>query len=161
VHRKPASLESLYPMSATMFRFLQRSVPVEGRVLMDLSDVDLPESALRDPGLVAAYAMRRLQATRYVSSPLTTTGLGVTMSCLSELIVQLMSIDHARSLPGASDTWTEAGLTLLKEFPLALREAVGDLRAIKDPRGGAATFYVVITGSSVSDEQTTDTALYL
>lgn len=78
---KPDALLALHDVTGELFDTLRRWFDVPDAVELDLRDVDSAVTQLGDPQMIAAMAMRKLQALRLLSTPgvRTTTDVVVTM----------------------------------------------------------------------------------
>lgn len=78
---KPVELLALHGVTEALFATLQRWFAVPSSVSLDLADVDAAVREMGDPVMVAALAMRKLQALRLLSTPgvITTTDVVVTI----------------------------------------------------------------------------------
>ena len=78
---KPDELLALHDVTAELFDTLRRWFDVPATVPLDLADIDSAVAQLGDPQMIAAMAMRKLQALRLLSTPgvRTTTDVVVTM----------------------------------------------------------------------------------
>jgi hypothetical protein len=78
---KPDELLALHDVTEELFDTLRRWFDVPAIVPLDLTDVDSAVVQLGDPQMIAALAMRKLQALRLLSTPgvRTTTDVVVTM----------------------------------------------------------------------------------
>ena len=88
---KPDELLALGSTTAEMFAILRTWFDVPPRVTLDLVDVDSAVTELGDPVMIAALAMRKLQALNLLSTPgvITTTDVVVTIvSDLDRALVQ-------------------------------------------------------------------------
>jgi hypothetical protein len=125
---KPDELLALSGVAAEMFETLRRWFDVPPKVTLDLSEVDSAVTELGDPVLVAAMAMRKLQALHLLATPGVRTTTDVVVAIVQDLqraLIQapamrlklaaaatdwdaeLASLDHpagsARSAPAAAD----------------------------------------------------------
>ena len=125
---KPDELLALSAVAAELFETLRRWFDVPPRVSLDLSEVDSAVAELGDPVLVAAMAMRKLQALHLLATPGVRTTTDVVVAIVQDLqraLIQaptmrlklaaaatdwdaeLASLDHpagsARSAPAAAD----------------------------------------------------------
>jgi hypothetical protein len=92
---KPDELLALHSVSAELFGVLKRWFNVEPKITIDLSEIDSAVHELGDPVLIAAMAMRKLQALHLLSTPgvLTTTDVVVTIvQDLDRALVQAPSM---------------------------------------------------------------------
>jgi hypothetical protein len=78
---KPDALLALHEVTAELFGTLRRWFAVPGEVVLDLHGIDSAVRELGDPLMIAALAMRKLQALRLLSTPgvMTTTDVIVTI----------------------------------------------------------------------------------
>jgi hypothetical protein len=78
---KPDALLALHAVTAELFGTLRRWFAVPGEVVLDLHGIDSAVRELGDPLMIAALAMRKLQALRLLSTPgvMTTTDVVVTI----------------------------------------------------------------------------------
>jgi hypothetical protein len=78
---KPDALLALHDVTAELFGTLRRWFAVPGQVPLDLHEIDSAVHELGDPLMIAALAMRKLQALHLLSTPgvMTTTDVVVTI----------------------------------------------------------------------------------
>jgi hypothetical protein len=78
---KPDELLALHSVTTQLFDTLRRWFAVPGSVSIDLREVDSAVSELGDPLMIAALAMRKLQALHLLSTPgvMTTTDVVITI----------------------------------------------------------------------------------
>ena len=78
---KPDELLALHDVTDELFDILRRWFDVPAAVPLNLADIDSAVAELGDPQMIAAMAMRKLQALRLLSTPgvRTTTDVVVTM----------------------------------------------------------------------------------
>ena len=78
---KPDALLALHDVTAELFDILRRWFDVPPKVQLDVGEIDSAVAELGDPQMIAALAMRKLQALRLLSTPgvRTTTDVVVTM----------------------------------------------------------------------------------
>lgn len=82
---KPDELLALHGVTAEMFAILRRWFDVPTSVRLDLAEVDSAVAELADPGLVAAMAMRKLQALHLLSTPGVRTTTDVVVTIVQDL----------------------------------------------------------------------------
>jgi hypothetical protein len=102
---KPTALLALHDVTAEMFATLRRWFAVPGEVPLDLREVDSAVQELGDPLMIAALAMRKLQALHLLSTPgvMTTTDVVVTIvQDLDRALVQAPNM-HLKLQAAATD----------------------------------------------------------
>jgi hypothetical protein len=102
---KPDALLALHDVTAELFATLRRWFAVPGRVTLDLREVDSAVAELGDPLMIAALAMRKLQALHLLSTPgvMTTTDVVVTIvQDLDRALVQAPNM-HLKLQAAATD----------------------------------------------------------
>jgi hypothetical protein len=82
---KPTELLALHDATAELFRTLQTWFDVPDRVTLSLSDIDSAVTELGDPVLIAAMAMRKLQALRLIAQPGVRTSTDVVVAIVQDL----------------------------------------------------------------------------
>jgi hypothetical protein len=82
---KPDALLALHDVTAELFETLRAWFDVPARVTFDLTDVDAAVRELGDPQMIGAFAMRKLQALRLLSTPGVTTTTDVVVNMVSDL----------------------------------------------------------------------------
>lgn len=82
---KPDELLALHDVTEELFDTLGAWFDVGERVELDLSDVDAAVAELSDPVMIAALAMRKLQALRLLATPGVTTSTDVVVSIVQDL----------------------------------------------------------------------------
>ncbi|MFA9428692.1 hypothetical protein [Egicoccus sp. AB-alg2] len=92
---KPDELLALHDVTAVLFDTLRDWFDVPDRVSLSLQDVDAAVTELSEPVMVAAMAMRKLQALRLLSQPGVRTSTDVVVSIVQDLDRALL---HAPSL---------------------------------------------------------------
>jgi hypothetical protein len=111
---KPDALLALHDVTADLFATLRKWFAVPGEVPLDLRDVDSAVQELGDPLMIAALAMRKLQALHLLSTPgvMTTTDVVVTIvQDLDRALVQAPNM-HLKLQAAATD-W-DAELAVLE-----------------------------------------------
>ena len=87
VEPKPAELLALHDVTTELFVTLQRWFSVPPTISVDVSAVDA-EGAVRelgDPTMIAAFAMRKLQALNLLSTPGVRTSTDVVVTMVQDL----------------------------------------------------------------------------
>ena len=115
---KPTELLALHDVTGEMFDTLRRWFDVPASVSLDLTAVDSAVVELGDPVLVAAMAMRKLQALHLLSTPGVRTTTDVVVNIVQDLQRALLQAPHTRlRLAAESADWDAelAGLDDLVE----------------------------------------------
>jgi hypothetical protein len=110
---KPDELLALHDVTGEMFTTLGRWFSVPSSVALDLSDVDAAVTELGDPVMIAALAMRKLQALRLLAQPGVRTTTDVVVAIVTDLDRALVQAPAMRlKLQAAATDWDEelAGL---------------------------------------------------
>jgi hypothetical protein len=113
---KPDELLALHDVTRQLFELLRSWFDVPHRVALDLTDIDAAVRDMGDPVMIAALAMRKLQALRLLSTPgvATTTDVVVTIvQDLDRALVQAPSM-HLRRQAEHTD-WDAALSDLLDD----------------------------------------------
>jgi len=106
---KPDELLALHGVTEELFTTLQRWFQVPAQVSLDLSDVDAAVRELGDPMMIAALAMRKLQALRLLSTPGVVTTTDVVVTIVQDLDRALLQAPVMRLRVQAEATdWDEA-----------------------------------------------------
>jgi hypothetical protein len=106
---KPDELLALHDVTTELFEMLRRWFGVPDRVSLDLSDIDSAVRELGDPVMIAALAMRKLQALHLISTPGVQTATDVVVTIVSDLDRALVQAPAMRlSLAAASTDWDAA-----------------------------------------------------
>jgi hypothetical protein len=82
---KPDELLALHDVTQQLFDTLRRWFDVPDRVSLDLCDIDAAVAELGDPVMIAALAMRKLQALRLLATPGVLTSTDVVVSIVQDL----------------------------------------------------------------------------
>jgi hypothetical protein len=112
---KPDALLALHDVTAELFATLRRWFAVPAQVTLDLREIDSAVQELGDPLMIAALAMRKLQALHLLSTPgvMTTTDVVVTIvQDLDRALVQAPNM-HLKLWAAATD-W-DAELAVLDD----------------------------------------------
>lgn len=122
---KPDELLALHDVAAEMFDTLRRWFDVPSTVQLDLTAVDSAVVELGDPVLVAAMAMRKLQALHLLATPGRTTTTDVVVSIVQDLQRALLQAPSMRLRLAAESADWDAELARLDEPPAGGEEAPG------------------------------------
>ncbi len=112
---KPDELLALHSVTAEMFTMLRRWFDVPERVTLDLSEVDSAVAELGDPVLVAAMAMRKLQALNLLATPGVRTTNDVVVTIVQDLQRALFQAPAMRLKVAAESTDWDAELASLHD----------------------------------------------
>jgi hypothetical protein len=82
---KPDELLALHDVTEEIFTTLQAWFDVPARVALDMSDIDAAVTELGDPVMIAALAMRKLQALRLLATPGVRTSTDVVVTIVQDL----------------------------------------------------------------------------
>ena len=122
---KPNELLALHDVTAEMFGTLRRWFGVPTHVTIDLTAVDSAVVELGDPVLIAAMAMRKLQALHLLSTPGVRTTTDVVLSIVQDLQRALLHAPSLRLTRAADVTDWDAELARLDAGEV-IEEVVGD-----------------------------------
>jgi hypothetical protein len=112
---KPTELLALHDVTGEMFDTLRQWFDVPTSVALDLTAVDSAVVELGDPVLVAAMAMRKLQALHLLSTPGVRTTTDVVVNIVQDLQRALLQAPHTRLRLAAESTDWDAELALLED----------------------------------------------
>lgn len=133
---KPDELLALHGVTTEMFHTLRRWFAVPSAIALDLRDVDSAVTELGDPVMIAAMAMRKLQALHLLSMPGVRTTTDVVVTIVQDLDRALVQAPSMRLGLAASTTDWDAALAALgdgespQSFP-----GIADVAA-EDPETG-------------------------
>ncbi len=82
---KPDELLALHDITAELFATLKEWFDVEDRVTISLGDIDAAVEELGEPRMIAAMAMRKLQALRLLAQPGVRTTTDVVVTIVQDL----------------------------------------------------------------------------
>ena len=82
---KPDELLALHDVTEELFETLKRWFSVPNSVSLDLTHIDAVVAEMSDPVMVAALAMRKLQALRLLSTPGVRTSTDVVLAIVNDL----------------------------------------------------------------------------
>jgi hypothetical protein len=106
---KPDALLALHDVTAELFLTLRRWFGVPVAVSLDLAEVDSAVEELGDPVMIAAMAMRKLQALHLLSTPGVMTTTDVVITIVQDLDRALVQAPSMRlKLQAASTDWDAA-----------------------------------------------------
>ena len=112
---KPDELLALHSVTAEMFVTLRQWFDVPDRVTLDLAEVDSAVAELGDPLLIAAMAMRKLQALHLLATPGVRTTTDVVVTIVQDLQRALLQAPAMRLKVAAETTDWDAELALLDQ----------------------------------------------
>jgi hypothetical protein len=113
---KPDELLALGPVTEEMFGVLQRWFDVPDTVSLNLSGIDAAVTELGDPQMIAAMAMRKLQALHLLSRPGVRTTTDVVVTIVQDLDRALIQAPTMRIRFAGSSTDWDAALRDLNEL---------------------------------------------
>ncbi len=114
---KPQELLALHDVTAELFETLQRWFDVPSHVTVDVSTVDA-DGAIRelgDPVMIAAFAMRKLQALHLLATPGVRTSTDVVVTMVQDLTRALLQAPAMRLRLQAERMDWDAALAALDE----------------------------------------------
>lgn len=114
---KPDELLALHGVTTEMFGILQRWFRVPSTVALNLADVDSAVAELGDPVMIAAMAMRKLQALHLLSTPGVRTTTDVIVTIVQDLDRALVQAPNMRLNLAAAQTDWDAALASLDDVP--------------------------------------------
>ncbi|HTN81242.1 MAG TPA: hypothetical protein VMK16_16340 [Acidimicrobiales bacterium] len=120
---KPDELLALSDITAEMFAILRSWFDVPPRVTLDLVEVDSAVSELADPVMIAALAMRKLQALNLLATPGVRTTTDVVVTIVSDLDRALVQAPVMRLRLAAAATDWDAELAWLEGEEAAVDDA--------------------------------------
>lgn len=110
---KPNELLAVHDVAEEMFETLRRWFGVPDTIEIDLRAVDSAVEELGEPGLIAAMAMRKLQALHLLSTPGVKTSTDVIVAIIQDLDRALIQAPTMRLEEAAADTDWDAALVEL------------------------------------------------
>lgn len=106
---KPPELLALHDVTAELFDILRGWFDVPPQVRLDLSEVDSAVAELGDPVMIAALAMRKLQALHLLATPGVRTATDVIVTIVGDLERALIQAPVMRlKLAAATADWDAA-----------------------------------------------------
>ena len=112
---KPDELLALYGVTTELFVILKRWFGVPDRVALDLSTIDAATAEMGEPVMIAALAMRKLQALHLVATPGVKTTTDVVVTVVQDLDRALVQAPNMRLRLAAASTDWDAALRELSE----------------------------------------------
>ncbi len=125
---KPDELLALHGVTSEMFATLRRWFDVPSEITLDLREVDSAVAELGDPMLIAAMAMRKLQALHLLSTPGVRTSTDVVVAIVQDLDRALLQAPAMRLKVAAARTDWDAELAALAAESEPSGPAAGDDR---------------------------------
>jgi hypothetical protein len=107
---KPDELLALYGVTTELFLVLKRWFVVPDAVSLDLTAVDAVTTEMADPVMIAALAMRKLQALHVVATPGVQTTTDVVITVVQDLDRALVQAPAMRLRVAAASTDWDAAL---------------------------------------------------
>lgn len=136
---KPDALLALHGVTSELFSILRAWFEVPPRVTIDLQEVDSAVRELGDPVMIAALAMRKLQALHLLSTPGVLTATDVVVSIIGDLDRALVQAPNMHLRRAAATTDWDAELAGLEtELDLGVPE-VDSAGASDDPALGSGS----------------------
>jgi hypothetical protein len=130
---KPDELLALHGVTTEMFGMLRRWFGVPAAVSLDLREVDSAVTELGDPQMIAAMAMRKLQALHLLSTPGVRTTTDVVVTIVQDLDRALVQAPTMRlNLAAATMDWDAALASLDADGAAGGAPAPADLQAFDD-----------------------------
>lgn len=112
---KPDELLALHDVTLELFETLRRWFSVPDEVTLDLSAVDAAVAQMSDPVMIAALAMRKLQALHLLSTPGVRTTTDMVVTIVQDLDRALVQAPSMRLRLAAEATDWDAALRALDE----------------------------------------------
>jgi hypothetical protein len=130
---KPDELLALHDVTEDLFSILRRWFDVPASVAIDLTDIDAAVVELGDPEMIAALAMRKLQALRLLATPGVRTTTDVVVAIVNDLDRALLQAPDLRLRRQAAGTDWDAALEQLSvDEPASQPDAASDAEAFDD-----------------------------
>jgi hypothetical protein len=120
---KPDALLALHDVTAELFARLREWFAVPDGVELDLSGIDSAVEELGDPLMVAALAMRKLQALHLLSTPGVRTTTDVVVTIVQDLDRALIQAPSSRLRVKAETTDWDAELAALADPDVTIDDA--------------------------------------
>jgi hypothetical protein len=135
---KPDELLALHGVAEELFVTLQGWFEVPDRISLSLQDIDAAVTELGDPVMIAALAMRKLQALRLLAQPGVKTSTDVVVAIIQDLDRALLQAPTMRLRRAAATTDWDAeleGLVADDAAPANAGSAATPPPAPSDPAG--------------------------
>lgn len=116
---KPDALLALHGSTVELFARLKEWFDVPGTVELDLTSIDAAVAELGDPVMVAALAMRKLQALHLLATPGVRTTTDVVVTIVQDLDRALVQAPASRLRVQVAETDWDAELVALEDGELA------------------------------------------
>jgi hypothetical protein len=130
---KPDALLALHGVSAELFDTLRRWFAVPDEVSIDLLSVDSAVAELGDPQMIAALAMRKLQALNLLATPGVRTTTDVVVAIIQDLERALLQAPRMRLQVQAATVDWDAELLSLEGGDLDAAEEAPTDASDRDP----------------------------
>jgi hypothetical protein len=114
---KPGEFLALHHVTVELFEMLRRWFAVPDEVSLDLTEIDSAVREMADPVMIAALAMRKLQAVHLISTPGVATTTDVLVSIVQDLDRALIQAPTMRLRLAAETTDWDAALLELEADP--------------------------------------------
>jgi hypothetical protein len=122
---KPAELLALHDITAELFDTLKAWFDVGDEVAISLADIDSAIEELGEPVLIAAMAMRKLQALRLLAQPGVRTTTDVIVTIVQDLDRAMLQAPSMWLKRAAAETDWDAEFAALVDDPPAAPDAPG------------------------------------
>jgi len=130
---KPDELLALHDVTEDLFAILRRWFDVPASVAIDLTAIDSAVRELGDPEMIAALAMRKLQALRLLATPGVRTTTDVVVAIVNDLDRAIFQAPDLRLRRQAAGTDWDAALQQLNVGePVSDAGATADAEAFDD-----------------------------
>ncbi|HEX5614418.1 MAG TPA: hypothetical protein VFZ83_04635 [Acidimicrobiia bacterium] len=114
-HAKPPELLALHDVTDELFGTLRRWFAVPDEVVLDLRSIDAVVREMSDPVMIAALAMRKLQALHLLATPGVRTSTDVVVTIVQDLARALVQAPVMRLQVAAARTDWDAALAELDD----------------------------------------------
>jgi hypothetical protein len=114
---KPDELLALHSVTEELFTTLKRWFSVPDAVPLNLTDIDAVVTEMSDPLMIAALAMRKLQALRLLATPGVRTATDVVLAIVSDLERALLQAPVMRLRVRAATVDWDAAFAQLSNDP--------------------------------------------
>lgn len=130
---KPDAMLALHDVTTELFARLREWFDVPDSVALDLSGIDAAVAEMADPVMVAALAMRKLQALHLLSTPGVRTTTDVVVTIVRDLDRALIQAPFSRLRVRAESTDWDAELAALEDGALLDADAPPEDADARDP----------------------------
>jgi hypothetical protein len=137
---KPDELLALHDTTTELFDTLRSWFEVPDRVALDLATIDSAVAELGDPQMIAAMAMRKLQALHLLATPGVPTTTDVVVTIVQDLDRALVQAPNMHLKRRAASTDWDAALVALEDEAGAEVAPSGDPPATTDTDPAVARF---------------------